>query len=1157
MLAFLLARQEVEVTLLEAHRDFERDFRGDTLHASAMEILDEIGLADRFLKLRHAKVRHLTVPAKGGPFTFDLFSGLKTRFPYIVVMAQSRFLEFITKEAKRYPNFRLVMGARVEKLLEEDGVVRGVRYRGRDGWHEVHATLTVAADGRFSKVRKLAEFEPIKVSSPIDVLWFRISRSESDPKQALATRMGSGMFVVFIDRFDYWQVGCTIIKGGYKEVRASGLERLRRSLARVAPEWADRFDELEDWKQIQVLSVEISRLKRWHKPGLLLIGDAAHVMSPLGAVGINYAIQDAVVASNVLGKKLATGTLIQERDLAEVQRRRELPIRVIQTFQSLGQRGAARRVLRSEGERAFAVPRLVLLLLKSPRLLAIPARFLSFGLRPPHVEAGEEITTRADDDSRSSLPRDEEETVKTADAGDFPTPPVVTFAEATNLRTSELGVKAANLARLASARFPVPPGFVVTPAAEEHLEEMSAQILEAAAGLGVERERFAVRSSGTAEDLEGASFAGQYETLLDVRVDELPAAVGRVFDSASTSKVAIYREARAGATGETAAPSMAVLVQFMVEADASGVAFTANPVTGERGEVVITAACGLGERLVSGEAVGDEWVVRDEEASCRRKIESAITAEQAVKIAELARRVEAHFGSPQDIEWAISGDKLYLLQSRPMTALPEPMEWKPPRPGYWMRNFRLGEWLPEAMTPLFAEWLLELIEDGYLRGMRSTVGAAVPFRYASINGWYYTTLPEVSPQLLVRALVESRGRMIPVMWNALIRVNNDPVGADHAALRRLAGEWSTELLPRYHRQVTSAMERIESATPAELVGIVDEVGTTAGEYLFSLAIVGGSAWKMETALAKFLSRHLAGRVDSGYQVLLRGLQGLEAGTPPHAVQSVDWYRPTLGELSLASEDPDAQARQREIATEREAAEAACRAALADRPRLLARFEALLEVAQRYATLRERQARDFTLGWPLLRRCALRLGEGLAEDRVIDDPADVFFLKRAELGEYEDLKKAVAERKERWERQRRLAAPLALGDPPRAIRSLVHGAAEAARTRPVPSDALLVGEPASPGRASGAVRIVHGPADFRGFRAGEVLVARLTAPAWTPLFGRAAAVVTDGGTLAAHASLVAREYGIPAVVGAGDATLRLRDGQAVTVDGGAGTVELGR
>jgi rifampicin phosphotransferase len=745
--------------------------------------------------------------------------------------------------------------------------------------------------------------------------------------------------------------------------------------------------------------------------------------------------------------------------------------------------------------------------------------------------------------------------VRTEGVGGFPTPLVVTFAEAATLDHSELGAKAANLARLASVGFPVPPGFAVTTTAERQRREASAKILEAAAALGAER--FAVRSSGTAEDLEGASFAGQYETFLDVRIDDLPAAVGRVFDSACASRVSAYREARAEARGETAAPSMAVLVQVMVTADSAGVAFTANPVTGERGEVVITAVRGLGERLVSGEAVGDEWVVRGDEASCRRESEGAITAEQAVKIAELARRVEEHFGSPQDIEWAISGDELNLLQARPMTAMPEPVEWKPPTAGYWMRNFRLGEWLPEAMTPLFADWLLELIEGGYLRGMRTAVGTAVPFRYAAINGWYYTTLPEVSPRILARALLQSRGRMIPILWNALIRVNNDPVAADRAVLGRLADEWSTDILPHYRRLVTTAQERVQWATPAQLVGIVDEVGTAAGEYLFSLAMVGGSAWKMEAALAKFVRQHLADGLDSSYQALLRGLPGLEAGTPAHAVQSVDWYHPTLGELGFAGRDLDARNYRREIVAEREAAEEACRAILADRPELLVRFDALLEVAQRYATLREQQARDFTLGWPLLRRCALRLGEKFAEDGAIDEPSDVFFLTRAELDKRGDLSDVVADRRRRWERQRRLTAPLALGTPPKAIRNLMHAAAETARTRPIPPDALITGEPASPGRATGPVRIVRDPGDFSRFEEGEVLVARLTAPAWTLLFARAAAVVTDGGTLAAHASLVAREYGIPAVVATGCATLRLRDGQVVTVDGGAGTVEVGR
>lgn len=392
ILALLLARQGVPVVLLEAHMDFDRDFRGDTLHPSVMEILDEIGLADRLLQLRHTKVREAVVQTGTSVLRVDLgqgFARLKTRFPYITVMAQSRFLEFITEEARRYPSFRLIMGAQVDRLIEEDGVVRGIEYQGRDGSYELRATVVVGADGRFSRLRKLAGFEPVKTSPPIDVLWFRLARRETDSFASLGARIGNGLFLIFIDRFDYWQIGCVIPKGAYQELRAAGLEHLRQALVKVAPELADRVDALREWKQVAVLSVESSRLKRWYKPGLLLIGDAAHVMSPVGGLGINYAIADAVVASNVLGPRLAAGLPLRERDFAAVQRERMFPTRAIQLFQTLAQRAVGTQLARVGADRPFSPPRLVRRLLKMPGVVMIPAWLIGFGPRPAHVKTAE------------------------------------------------------------------------------------------------------------------------------------------------------------------------------------------------------------------------------------------------------------------------------------------------------------------------------------------------------------------------------------------------------------------------------------------------------------------------------------------------------------------------------------------------------------------------------------------------------------------------------------------------------------------------------------------------------------------------------------------------------------------------------------------------
>jgi rifampicin phosphotransferase len=754
-----------------------------------------------------------------------------------------------------------------------------------------------------------------------------------------------------------------------------------------------------------------------------------------------------------------------------------------------------------------------------------------------------------------------------------PLPPVLSLAEAAHLAPTQaqtlLGTKAASLAQLTGAGFPVPAGVVVTtPAAAADWDQASAQLRTVVTGLGGRDQRFAVRSSATAEDLAGASFAGQYETVLDAGLEELPDAVRQVFASAASARVAAYRQAhpQPGATAPAGDPSrsgagMAVLIQVMVAAEAAGVAFSANPLTGARDEVVITAVPGLGERLVAGQATGEEWVVRHGHARRTQGTEQAISADQAGEIAALARRVQAHFGSPQDLEWAIATDPsgtdgveggLWLLQARPMTALPDPVDWTPPAPGYWMRNLRLGEWLPDPMTPLFADWLLDRLDHGEQQATRDHVGAALAFPHAAINGWYYLATPALSPRTIATALLQGRGRLLRFFRYGVLGPGRDPVVADRRLLAGLAEQWRTELLPRYQLLVQEGEQQVETGSPEQLRSIIDRVGVAAGEQLWSLAVVGGAAWKMEGVLARFWRQHLAADVEASTQQLLVGLPGTQPDLPTHAVQSLDWAHPTAGELGWPLPEPS-EDRHRQLAARREALTAQCLAVLGDRPQLQARFQALLAVAQRYAVLREQQARQLTLGWPLLRRCALRLGQTLHTNGAIDQAEDVFFLTRADLDTHAPRQKLVARRRGIWERQRRLLAPLTIGRPPRLIAKELLATVEAARTPGPAPEGAIIGQPASPGRATGPVRIVHGPGDFDRFQPGEVLVARATAPAWTPLFDRAVAVVTDGGTLAAHASLVAREYGIPAVVATGDATTRLSDGQRVTVDGSAGTI----
>ncbi len=382
VLALLLARKGIPVVLLEEHMDFDRDFRGDTIHPSVMQIMEELGLADRLLQLDHTKVYTLPVQTARGTVTLADFRRLKTRYPYIAMIPQARFLEFITAEAKRYPGFRLVMGARVEKLMEEDGYIHGVHYRGQDGWHAVRAVLTVAADGRFSRVRKLAGFEPVKTAPPMDVLWFRLPRRPEDSMESTG-RLVQGHILVMLNRGEEWQMGYVIPKGGYQQIHAAGLEKLRQVVAELLPEFADRVEYIKEWKQVSVLSVESSRLRRWYRPGLLLIGDAAHVMSPIAGVGINYAIQDATVAANVLSDDLRAGKL-PLRDLAEVQRKREWPTRMIQGFQNIMQGQVLTKVLKSD--EPLTISPFLLFLLRLPGIRVLPAKFIGIGPWPAHVK---------------------------------------------------------------------------------------------------------------------------------------------------------------------------------------------------------------------------------------------------------------------------------------------------------------------------------------------------------------------------------------------------------------------------------------------------------------------------------------------------------------------------------------------------------------------------------------------------------------------------------------------------------------------------------------------------------------------------------------------------------------------------------------------------
>jgi 2-polyprenyl-6-methoxyphenol hydroxylase-like FAD-dependent oxidoreductase len=382
MAGYLLARAGVDVVVLEKHADFFRDFRGDTIHPSTLELMHELGLLDDFLKVPHQELREIRGIFNGHPVPIADFSRLPTHCKFIAFMPQWDFLNFIAAQAKRFPTFALHMEHEVVDLLFEGERVTGVRAKTPNGERDIYADLVIGADGRHAITHARANLELQEFGVPIDVLWMRLSKRAEDPPQTLGF-FQHGKLLVLLDRENYFQVGFVIPKGGLEEIKKRGLTTLHSEITAIAPFLRDRITELDDWEKIKLLTVQINRLKKWCREGLLCIGDNAHAMSPAGGVGINLALQDAVATANLLAAKLKQGP-VSLADLEQIQKRREWPTRFIQSIQAFIHRNVVTG--RSSGS-SDKVPLLLRLFVWFPVLRAIPARFIGLGPRPEHIQS--------------------------------------------------------------------------------------------------------------------------------------------------------------------------------------------------------------------------------------------------------------------------------------------------------------------------------------------------------------------------------------------------------------------------------------------------------------------------------------------------------------------------------------------------------------------------------------------------------------------------------------------------------------------------------------------------------------------------------------------------------------------------------------------------
>jgi 2-polyprenyl-6-methoxyphenol hydroxylase-like FAD-dependent oxidoreductase len=381
ILGLLLARAGVEVLVLEKHADFLRDFRGDTLHPSTLEVMHELGLLQKLLHLPHQKVSQINALFGDLALTVADFNHLQTQCRFIALMPQWDFLNFLTLEAARYPTFHLRMQSEVTGLIEEKKCVTGLNAISSGRPLSVRTNLVVGADGRHSVVRTQANLKVQDFGAPMDVLWFKLTQQSGDPKDPVA-RFDTGRVFIMLNRGEYWQCGFVISKGSLGQIRERGLPALRDDIVKLAPFVSDRVGKLQDWEEIKLLTVQVDRLRQWFRPGLLCLGDAAHAMSPVGGVGINLAIQDAVAAANLLAGPLRSNRLITE-DLRRVQRRREWPTRLTQQVQLSIQNRVISRVLRDDS--SLSPPFLIQLLARFPFLRRLPARLIGIGFCPEHV----------------------------------------------------------------------------------------------------------------------------------------------------------------------------------------------------------------------------------------------------------------------------------------------------------------------------------------------------------------------------------------------------------------------------------------------------------------------------------------------------------------------------------------------------------------------------------------------------------------------------------------------------------------------------------------------------------------------------------------------------------------------------------------------------